>query len=401
MVSIFSSIDKSKFWTKFSPEHESCLAKPLYIGSLITKKSGQIKERLYQLTSTALIQLDHIGKPKKFTLSNWKLLDPFYEESLNELAFGFRLGHKDFFTNSSESLDNWLNWLKKTSIVCTFEEDFAIIKQLGKGSSSTVYLVEDLETRKQYAAKCITKSHIEAKKNAFRNLVQEIKALYKLKHPNIVELYYVYETPDCIYLILEYFQYGDLYKRVLKKSLFNKDDCVRFAKNLLDALDYMHNEKVVHRDLKLENIMMINDNDYNFKIIDFGLCYEGEDYQNEMCGSPGYIAPEMLRKCKYNHKADIFSAGVILYIIITGQHPFNAKSAESILRNNLNCVIKDHAMLKVVEKDFVMNMLQALPQNRPEAVHLLDHPWLFNQKRSSICTILGSFSTRGGSVVID
>ncbi|OMJ79166.1 hypothetical protein SteCoe_20866 [Stentor coeruleus] len=400
MASIFSSIEDSKFWTKFSPEHQSYLSNPLFIGSLITKKSGQMIEHLYELTSTALIQLDHKGKPKKFTLPNWKLLDPFYEETLGELTFGFRLSHKDFFTNSSESLDIWLEWLKKTSIACTFEEDFAIIKEIGKGSSSTVYLVEDIETRKQYAAKCIKKSHIKAKKNAFRNLVQEIKALYKLKHPNIIELYYVYETSDCIYLILEYFPYGDLYKRVLKKNFFDKDDCVKFAKNLLDTLDYMHNEKVVHRDLKLENIMMINDNDYNFKIIDFGLCYEGEDYQNERCGSPGYIAPEMLKKCKYNHKVDIFSAGVILYIIITGQHPFNAKGTENILRKNMNCFIKDHPMLEKVEKDFVMNMLQALPQNRPEAIHLLDHPWIFNQKRSSICTILGSFSTRGGSVVI-
>jgi serine/threonine protein kinase len=401
MVSIFSYVDSSKFWMKYSPAYDSCLSQTLYFGTLKRQKSGQWVKHIYQLTSTALIEMDDKGNPYKLAYPHWKLLDPFYEETSDGPNFGFRLGRKDFYAESSESLDRWIECLKKICIASTFEEDFAIIKEIGKGSSSTVYLVEDLETRKQHAAKCVNKSLLREKKSSFRNLIQEIKVLYELDHPNIVDLYYVYETSDCIYMIMEYFPQGDLYKRILQKKYFSEEDCVKFASALLDALDYMHSRHIVHRDLKLENIMMTGENDYGFKIIDFGLSYEGFEMQTERCGSPGYIAPEMLRKCKYNHRVDIFSAGVIMYIIVTGQHPFNASSASKILSKNMKCKVKDHFMLKDRAKEFVMNLLQPLPQNRPDAMCFLDHPWISNLKKLSVCNVIATFSTRVSSVVIE
>lgn len=301
-----------------------------------------------------------------------------YEDVESTCEYGFCLGADEFYEETSESIDLWVGWLKKESILLTFEEDFTIIKEIGRGSSSIVYLAESVATHKQYAAKCVEKSLLRKDKNFFNNLIQEIKVLFYLEHPSIIKLFHVYETSEYVYLILEYLPHEDLYKRILQKKILSEEDCSRFAKNLLDVLDYMHSKHIVHRDLKLENIIMTSDNDYSFKIVDFGLSYESEECQNEICGSPGYIAPEILRRCKYNQKVDIFSAGVLMYTIITGQHPFKARKPSRILSKNMKCLIKDHILLKDLAREFVMSMLQPKPEKRPYATNLKNHPWIVN-----------------------
>ncbi|OMJ88017.1 hypothetical protein SteCoe_10178 [Stentor coeruleus] len=220
-----------------------------------------------------------------------------YEDIESTCEYNICLRGDNFYKETLESSDIWLEWLKKRYILTTFEEDFILIKEIGRGSSSIVYLAESTETHVQYAAKCVEKSLLRKDKNFLNNLIQEIKVLFYLEHPSIIKLFYVYETSEYVYLILEYLPHEDLYNRILQKKILSEEDCSRFAKNLLDVLDYMHSKHIVHRDLKLENIIMTSDNDYNFKIVDFGLSYESEEYQNEICGSPGYIAPEILRRC--------------------------------------------------------------------------------------------------------
>lgn len=344
MASVFCLSEKKKYWIKYETTHASVAHNHLYFGVLRYKKSGEFVTNDYNLTSTALIQLNAQGLPKKFVYINWKTLDPFYEENETGNQYGFQLGTKFFYVNSSKQLDIWLLWLKRVTILTTFEEDYIIIKEIGIGSTCKVYLVHDIETKKEYAAKCIEKSYFSDHKLGLRNVIQEIKTLFALNHPFIAKLYYVYETPDCVYMIMDYFPNGDLFQRIKVKKTFSGESCARFAKNMIDVLDYLHSKSIVHRDIKLENIMMTSNNDYEFKLIDFGLSYESTQNNYERCGSPGYIAPEVLNNFEYSSKIDVFSAGVVLYILITGNHPFNARNSEKILERNRNCVYNSNSI---------------------------------------------------------
>lgn len=398
MESVFDSLGKFKFWSKDESSLLALTSNCTKKVSLIRKKGPNSVRKSYGISKNALIELDDSDQGVKYTCLDFKLLEPFVEEAGNISVFGFKLGTKDFFVDSSLVLDSIIEEFRGSCVLTEFEEDFAVIKLLGKGSSSQVYLVQELLTCRDFAAKCINKKKLTETPNLFRNLIQEIRVLRQVDHPSIVKLFYVYETQYCIYLVLEYSPYGDLYKRILQKKTFDEKDSMRFARNLLEVLEYLHSKSIVHRDIKLENIVMSSENDYAFKLIDFGLSYCYEQHNSEKCGSPGYIAPEVLEGFPYNHKIDVFGAGVLVYITLTGNHPFNASNNEKIIHNNQNCLYKPEA-LKGLARDFVTKMLVKDPEERYEIWQLLDHPWLYGCRRSSVCTLLASSSTGLGSII--
>jgi hypothetical protein len=363
-----------------------------------SRKLRQWVKRSYSIAIDHIIQLDETGNPKKYSKTRFKLFQPFIEESIDNPLFGFRLGQKEFYVESSSVLDEVIEQLSKFCILDSFEEDFAVIKQIGRGSTSTVHLLEELESHSQYAGKCIKKTHLQSRPTSLANLHNEISILFELDHSSIVKLHQVYETTDFIYLILDYLPHGDLYKRISQKKFFSEEDSAKFTRNLLEVLDYIHSKDIVHRDLKLENIMMTDDNDFNFKIIDFGLASRCLSGLFGKCGSPGYIAPEILQDKSYNTKVDIFSAGVLVYITMTGAHPFNASSTSKILEKNSKCSFKVEGLLKGYARDFIRFMITAEPDSRMDAWQLLEQPWLGNCRRGSVCGAFASCSTVAGSI---
>jgi serine/threonine protein kinase len=147
-----------------------------------------------------------------------------------------------------------------------------------------------------------------------------------LKHPRILQLYEVFEGEDYVHLIIEYLKGGELFDKVQAKGSYSEADAARLMKRLLEAVCYCHAKGVLHRDLKPENIILTYvdatscrdiDSDVNFKIVDFGLAVRLPPGQKETlrCGSPGYAAPEVLAKDGYDLKADVFSCGIILYVL--------------------------------------------------------------------------------------
>jgi len=141
----------------------------------------------------------------------------------------------------------------------------------------------------------------------------------KLNHENIIKLYEVHESETNIYLVLELLRGGELFERIVKKGIYTEKDASILMKKMISALDYMHSKGIMHRDLKPENLVLKDsENNYDVKIADFGLATvvvsQGE-YLFKRCGTPGYVAPEILADEKYDQKVDIFSAGVILYIL--------------------------------------------------------------------------------------
>lgn len=356
-------------------------------------------EKKYKLTSHELIELDSKGLPSRYTPIQLKLFQPFIQQSGPNTVFGFKLGSQEFFVDNSSEFAELANFFRKSCVLDSFEEDFVVIKKLGAGSSSFVYLVEDLQTRKQFAAKFMNKDSLLISKSGLGNLAEEIKILYLVEHQFIAQLFCVYETRDDVILVLEYLPFGDLHKRMLGNKSFSEQDISNFARNLIEVLEYLHSKNIVHRDLKPENIMMTSEDNFSFKIIDFGLAYNSSEPQSHKCGSPGYIAPEMLLRSHYTHKVDIFSAGVIIYILLTGFHPFGSSCPQKMLNANMKCKIIS-SCLKGLSKDFVLLMLHKNPKLRPDCWQLLEHPWVFTKRRESVSVNLAGFSTLAVSLVL-
>ena len=160
--------------------------------------------------------------------------------------------------------------------------------------------------------------------------MQEIEVMRFMSHSHVLELYEVYESTKYIHLLLPLLEGGELFARIKNKGLYRESDAVQVMKHFLDALAYLHENLIVHRDLKPENLILVYKNDNaNIKIADFGLACKLSDANEKLnlrCGTPGYVAPELLRDKGYSCSFDIFSAGVIFYVMLTGRPLFKGSN---------------------------------------------------------------------------
>lgn len=155
--------------------------------------------------------------------------------------------------------------------------------------------------------------------------MNEINLMKKLDHPNILKIYEVYETKHSIYLVIELLEGGEIIKRIKDKTKLQHQDIARIMRSILSSLDHIHSKNIMHRDLKPENILLRKKNDlFNLVIADFGLATETKIPVSQIffkrCGTPGFVAPEILSYKEnqdpfYNEKCDIFSAGIIFYVL--------------------------------------------------------------------------------------
>ena len=155
-------------------------------------------------------------------------------------------------------------------------------------------------------------------------VITEIDVLRMLDHPNVIGLTETYETSKYIHLLLPYLAGGELFEKIKAKSLYPESDARLVMRNFMSALQYLHSKNIVHRDLKPENLLLSSaKNNSDLKIADFGLAtvFKGEKLTLR-CGSPGYVAPEVLQDKGYDCSSDMFSAGVIFYILLTGRALF-------------------------------------------------------------------------------
>ena len=183
---------------------------------------------------------------------------------------------------------------------------------------------------------------LESNRN-LASLINEIDSMRGLSHPNICKMHGLYEDTEHIYIVLDYCKAEDMFQRILYKDKISEHDAQIFTKKCLQMLTYLHQvAKVVHRDLKPENILLLSqDNDYDFKLADFGLStrFDCEDLLEVRCGSPGYVAPEILKDQPYGPKSDMFSLGVTLYIMLSGRAPFKGDTVKNLLISNINCKV--------------------------------------------------------------
>lgn len=285
----------------------------------------------------------------------------------------------NFYPNSSLKLKKWTKYLSAICILTSLEDDYSIIQEAGQGSSARVYLAHERITQKKFAVKTINKDNFLINKRALPALMNEIEIMRALSHPRLLKLHKIYEDEDMIHLVLDWMDNGDLYERVTRRGCFTEENSQLFSKNLLEAIEYLHSKNIIHRDLKPENILMTDPkNDTEFKIADFGLAAFSTSELTLRCGSPGYAAPELLKKKPYGPKVDIFSIGVISYVLLSGRAPFYGRNIQEILVNNRDCNInfyeKHWKNISLDAVNLIIKMTEKDPNNRYSATEALAHP---------------------------
>lgn len=251
---------------------------------------------------------------------------------------------------------------------------------LGTGAFSEVILAEDKRTQKLVAIKCIAKKALEGKEGSMEN---EIAVLHKIKHPNIVALDDIYESGGHLYLIMQLVSGGELFDRIVEKGFYTERDASRLIFQVLDAVKYLHDLGIVHRDLKPENLLYYSlDEDSKIMISDFGLS-KMEDPGSVLstaCGTPGYVAPEVLAQKPYSKAVDCWSIGVIAYILLCGYPPFydenDAKLFEQILKAEYEFDSPYWDDISDSAKDFIRHLMEKDPEKRFTCEQALQHPWI-------------------------
>jgi calcium-dependent protein kinase len=261
-------------------------------------------------------------------------------------------------------------------------ENYQLVKRLGEGSYGVVWKVKHLLTDNDRAMKRINKNS-KTKKETEQEILNEIEILKKMDHPNIVKIFEFYNTPEGYFLITEYCTKGELFDEIVDKAPFSEPLAAHIMYQIFSAVNYCHQSEIVHRDLKPENILIesVDENGlYHLKIIDFGTAklLEKSKSENKVIGSSYYIAPEVLNK-SYNEKCDLWSCGVILYILLSGRAPFSGDSDNLILEKiklgkyDLNR--SPFNKISAEAKDLIKKLLEMNPRRRISADNAINHPW--------------------------
>ena len=264
----------------------------------------------------------------------------------------------------------------------SLQEAYEVVKQLGKGGYGKVFQVRNKKTGDLRACKQLSKLNI----SDLVKFRREIDILIKTDHPNIIKLYDVFESNHNLYLIMEECYGGELFDKITEhienEEMYTEKEAANILLQVMSAVEYCHNNGICHRDLKPENLLYLkkgDEKDNPLKVIDFGLSQtiDVKKILSSKVGTAYYVSPEILQG-KYNEKCDIWSAGVILYVLLSGEPPFNGPS-DSVIYSKIkkmkfsfppsrwNNISKE-------AKDLLNHML--LPENeRYSASQVLAHPW--------------------------
>jgi calcium-dependent protein kinase len=260
-------------------------------------------------------------------------------------------------------------------------DKYDIIKEIGSGGFSRCLLVKNKITNQSYACKELLKKSL----SDYEGLMREVNLMIKLDHPNIIKLYEVYENEKNIYLIMELCTGGELFDRIVdnteKEIQFTEKQAAEIFKQMMSAINYCHKNGIVHRDLKPENLLYLTkDENSPIKVIDFGMSkrFDSKHFMSEKVGTAYYISPEVLQG-KYDEKCDIWSAGVILYIIICGYPCFNGEDDDEIFE----AIKKGKIAFPSPEWDDISEDVKVLikkmccsPSKRLTAEQVLNQPWV-------------------------
>jgi len=242
--------------------------------------------------------------------------------------------------------------------------DFEFLKLIGKGSFGKVLLAYHKHDKKYFAVKVLHKQTI-IKRNEQYHIMAERNVLSKtLKHPFLVSLHYSFQTPEKLYFVLDYANGGELFFHLQKERIFSEPRAKFYAAEIGSAIGYMHDENILYRDLKPENLLL--DRDGHVVITDFGLCKENilDEPTSTFCGTPEYLAPEVLAKKPYGKAIDWWSFGCVLYEMLYGLPPFYSKNTHEMYHSILNSPLVFKTRATASAKSVLESLLQKNPKKR-------------------------------------
>jgi len=265
------------------------------------------------------------------------------------------------------------------------EDEYELKEELGKGSFSVVHRAISKATKEEVAIKVIQKSLVAVDDKTKKRLATEVEILRKVNHPNIIPLKDIIDTTDKLYLVMELVSGGELFDKIVEKGFYSEKEAASVVRKVISAIQYLHSINIAHRDLKPENLLLKKGDDTHVMISDFGLSrILGEDsLMSTACGTPYYVAPEILKANPYTKDVDMWSIGVITYFLLAGFPPFMGDNLPEIVEQIVNA---DYSFpspywdeVSTEAKDFVKKLLVVEPEKRLTADQCLAHPWLVSQ----------------------
>lgn len=253
------------------------------------------------------------------------------------------------------------------------------VKDISQGSQGIITLMKDTEDNNKYVVLKTIKPPEESQID-FEKSLNEVNLLKQLHHPNVIQYYdSIYEPPNSLYIFLEYADCQDLSKYMQKNKKMSNDQILRIFSQIILGLSYIHSKKIIHRDLKCENIFLFKNE--LVKIGDFGVSKEISDGKlaHTVIGSPLFFAPEILLNMPYSYPADIWAAGCILYQMMTSRHPFLSKSSQELIGKVLCSKPSIPSGCDKRLADLFFRMVDKEPKNRPTASEILQIPMIKKQ----------------------
>eukprot|EP00771_Trimastix_marina_P004004 gnl/Trimastix_PCT/730.p1 GENE.gnl/Trimastix_PCT/730~~gnl/Trimastix_PCT/730.p1 ORF type:complete len:348 (+),score=75.38 gnl/Trimastix_PCT/730:7-1050(+) len=271
-------------------------------------------------------------------------------------------------------------------------EHYDVRETLGSGHFAKVKRAVDKRTGEQVALKILPKKNLLRDPHQRESLISEIDILTTASHPNIICLKAVYETTDQLILVMELVTGGELFDRIVEKGQYTEEDACNLMKDLVGAIKYLHERNIAHRDLKPENILLDSQqDDACIKVSDFGLSklVDSQQMMQTCCGTPGYVAPEVLTYAGYGPEVDMWSIGVVLYIILCGFPPFydendnDAALYAQIQAGRYEFISPYWDGISREAKDLISRLLVVSPTERLTAEQCLAHPWFTTAAKPS------------------
>jgi serine/threonine protein kinase len=244
-------------------------------------------------------------------------------------------------------------------------DDFILVKVLGKGSFGKVTLCQHKETRKYYALKVLSKPNV-LKHKQVEHTKTERKVLGEVQHPYVSAMYGAFQSQDKLYFVLEYCSGGELFFHLQRQRRFTQQQATFWAAEIMLALEHLHKQGVAYRDLKPENLLL--DNEGHIRLCDFGLAKSGLEAPDEgafsMCGTPEYLAPEMLKRNGHGTAVDYWGLGMVLYEMLTGLPPWYTTDTAKLFERVKNSPLMFPRSVSPEAKEIITGLLNKNPSER-------------------------------------
>ncbi|XP_063991691.1 serine/threonine-protein kinase SIK3-like isoform X2 [Diachasmimorpha longicaudata] len=252
---------------------------------------------------------------------------------------------------------------------------YELDKTIGKGNFAVVKMATHVVTKSKVAIKIIDKTKLSEENLA--KIFREVHIMKRLRHPHIIRLYQVMETEKMIYLVTEYAPGGEIFDHLVRNGRMSESEARRIFKQIVQAVHYLHQNRVVHRDLKAENLLLDADN--NIKLADFGFSneYTPGVPLSTWCGSPPYAAPEIFEGKHYDGpRTDVWSLGVVLYVLVCGALPFDGPTMQLLRAVVISGKFRIPFFMSAECEKLIRHMLVVEPERRLSIIQILTHPWM-------------------------